>query len=174
MLPELLALDPWPTPLLEPPMAPDELAPEPPELVVLPWPPLLLDPDEPPFPDELPDPEELEAPLPPLLPPAVASSFVALSPSSEGDGNSVVPPYGPPNGSPALLQPVAPPSARATVKLKRNFKLRGMTCSAAVPRFGAYHFAVAESTDTCAFIVGVGNAHTFLFNETIILNQPGR
>jgi hypothetical protein len=84
-LPEQLALDPWPTPLLdaplEPPKAPDELVPTPPELLVLLWPPLLLDPDDPLFPEELPDPDE---PLPLLLPPM---SKNALSPSSEGGGN---------------------------------------------------------------------------------------
>ncbi len=146
-LPELLALDPWPTPLLdaplEPPTAPDELVPTPPELLVLLWPPLPLDPDDPLFPEEeLPDDDEPEA-LVPLLPPM--SRLVAPPPSSEGGGNSVVPPYGPPKGSPALLQPIDAPTARATAKQKRNFKLRGITCSAAVPRYGAYHRARGET-----------------------------
>jgi hypothetical protein len=148
-LPELLALDPWPTPLLdaplEPPKAPDELVPTPPELLVLLWPPLLLDPDDPLFPEELPDPDEL---LPLLLPPM---SKNAPPPSSEAGGNSVVPPYGPPKGSPALLQPIDAPVVRATAKHKPNFKLRGMTCSATVPRYGAYHRARGETAHARVF-----------------------
>jgi hypothetical protein len=115
LLPELLALDPDPPlELPEPPL-------DPPELLGLVWPPLLLDPEEPLFPEELPDPDAL-----PPFPLAGVLSMLVLPPSSEGAGKSVVPPYGPPNGSPAPLQPADAPIASATVKTRRYSKPRRM------------------------------------------------
>jgi hypothetical protein len=105
LLPELLALDPDPPlELPEPPL-------DPPELLGLVWPPLLLDPEEPLFPEELPDPDAL-----PPFPLAGVLSMLVLPPSSEGAGKSVVPPYGPPNGFPAPLQPADAPIATDTAK----------------------------------------------------------
>lgn len=128
--PELLLLLEL-VPLLELPPKPDELLLDPPELLELELPLLLLllldplDPDEPLLPE---DPEELllgsSGFCPPLLPPLLfKSAGETVPPSSEGGGSCVVPPYGPPRGSPLAPHPIEAPSARA-VKVTRTSKPR--------------------------------------------------